>query len=434
MGKRIQGHAAPVPSAAEVGRIRIGASKPGSGSRKQAVKLEGFRLTSEHRDYIEEQAERYEGSQAGSWDGGVGRQWDLRTNSRRLEIIVPRVVRLDQTLEARDARGKLIHLCDGIIDQQTYAPCTIGCSPRDGSKREIEAALRRRQAAGVKEVSRLSVQLPGLSGSGLWRFQSTGFLTAQKLLAAADEMPYHIGQRAELVLSTRKLGENFVPEVEMVFLEPAVDPRLAQILLEQQANAAYLHAKGAPPPKNQVDADDPFDMEDEDGEISEIEVEEAAEVPDVKTPVYVRGEQRTEILALRDKLFTKSATQGGKTKRVYDEAGWKDWLDAQWQIRDLSLATVEMGVEILAQLHELHGLDVDTETGEVRAPAHSPSASQIERYFELKEQSGLTEEKLAGAAKKRGANHFSQLTEDAAEEYLTFLQAFVNNQKTGAAA
>lgn len=403
----------------EVGRIRIGKKKGGNGAPER---LSGFRLTSPYRDYIEEQAELY-GGEVKAWDGGIGKQWELITSTPRLQVIVPQRVELDQVLEARKG-ARLVHKCDGIIDLMTMAPCTYGCSPTDGSVKALHEALDRRAQVGVKEVSRLSVQLPGKSGSGLWRFQSVGHFTAEEMLGAAEDMPYHTGQRAELVLGQKVSGSKTFPVVGMVFLEDAVDPRLAQYLLEAQAQAAVRAARLHAP--STLNVEDPFDLDTEtDDEYDETdEVAETTETVNETTGEvtvfqHANTRQVQEMADLRAGLFY--AKRNNPTQ-AEDEA-WRTWLEAEFGVRStakMSYAQAEDALRIL---------------GQMAARKAGPTEAQTERYVEVMTllSGTLTEAQANTVIKKEwGADTFAGLSEADAEKCLTRLEAKAATLKVAA--
>lgn len=173
----------------EIGRIRTGETVTSNGKRRPA-KLDRFRLTSRSEDVIRSAAAVY-GGQARPWED----QWEVITDTDRLDIIIPPGVAFSQWMELWSGGG-CVRRCDGVTEMLSGEPCGTVPSTvagRDG-KREIppcprDPAERRDVAAAgfaCKPTTRLSVILPALPDIGSWRIESHGYYAATELSGTVD--------------------------------------------------------------------------------------------------------------------------------------------------------------------------------------------------------------------------------------------------------
>ena len=167
----------------EVGRLRMGTSKPGKRGGKLPVRLETWRATSRDRERLEAMAELY-GGEVKPWEEREG-EWDLVTERDQLPVLVIPGQGFSQWWElwskpvaARDGQAAVastcVRRCDGVTEQVSGGPCMC---PQDYDERKEQA----QDFAACKPFTRLSVLLPEVPGLGLWRFESSGYYAAVEL-------------------------------------------------------------------------------------------------------------------------------------------------------------------------------------------------------------------------------------------------------------
>lgn len=158
---------------AEIGRIRIGTSRPGEKGR-QPVKLDRLRFTSRSRQAIDAIAALYGGT-ARPWEDGAPTpgQWEVITTVAEIPVAVPpgeQVLTADYELWVKGVRKRL---CDSrterLVEQR---PCL--CS-----------AEGRRSCAAY---SRLHLILPDVPGGGTWGLYTKSENAADELAAVATLM------------------------------------------------------------------------------------------------------------------------------------------------------------------------------------------------------------------------------------------------------
>lgn len=150
---------------AEVGRIRAGAK----GAKGQPQKLDAWRLTSANRPALEAAAELY-GGEVRPWQGApTPGQFELFTETRTLDIMVPPSQEPYSAWYEQWSGGGCEKRCDGVRDHLNDQPCT--CNPENRA---------------CKPTLRVSLALHRIPGLGVWRYESHGFYAATELPATLD--------------------------------------------------------------------------------------------------------------------------------------------------------------------------------------------------------------------------------------------------------
>jgi hypothetical protein len=162
---------------AELGRIRLGAKRGGSGA---PMKLESFRFTSPSESYIKDLAVLY-GGEARSWDNGGKPEFEVFTDAKSIDVIAVKGG-LSQWLETWSGGG-CTHRCDGEVNTLTNEQC----NPNDPAHKN------------AKPTTRLSLMLPELDAMGVWRMESHGWNAAAEIPAVA-ELAQYVGDLVPAVL------------------------------------------------------------------------------------------------------------------------------------------------------------------------------------------------------------------------------------------
>ena len=150
---------------AEVGRIRAGAK----GAKGQPQKLEAWRLTSANRQALDAAAQLY-GGDVRTWDNApTPGQYELFTETRTLDIMVPPSHEPYSLWYETWSGGGCQKRCDGIRDHLNDQPCS--CNPDERA---------------CKPTLRVSLALHRIPGLGVWRYESHGFYAATELPATLD--------------------------------------------------------------------------------------------------------------------------------------------------------------------------------------------------------------------------------------------------------
>ena len=150
---------------AEVGRIRAGAK----GAKGQPQKLEAWRLTSANERALHAAAELY-GGDVRPWTGApTPGQYELFTETRTLDIMVPPSQEPYSAWYEQWSGGGCERRCDGVRDHLNDLPCS--CNP---------------DARTCKPTLRVSLALHRIPGLGVWRYESHGFYAATELPATLD--------------------------------------------------------------------------------------------------------------------------------------------------------------------------------------------------------------------------------------------------------
>lgn len=150
---------------AEVGRIRAGAK----GAKGQPQRLDAWRLTSANQQALDAAAQLYGGTPREWANAPTPGQYELYTESRTLDIMVP-PSQEPYTLHYESwTGGGCEHRCDGITDHLNNQPCS--CNPDNRA---------------CKPTLRVSLALHRIPGLGVWRYESHGFYAATELPATLD--------------------------------------------------------------------------------------------------------------------------------------------------------------------------------------------------------------------------------------------------------
>jgi hypothetical protein len=156
----------------ELGRIRIGETKPTKNGGTRPAKIDRFRLTSPSRELLEQVAQLY-GGQVRDWQpqGGGPAQFEVYTTVNRFPILVPPQP-ISQWYEQWSGGG-CKRRCDGTTETITDKPCLCAAAGLEGRDRVC------------KPTTRLNVVLRDVPGLGVWRLESHGYYAAIELPQAA---------------------------------------------------------------------------------------------------------------------------------------------------------------------------------------------------------------------------------------------------------
>lgn len=157
----------------EVGRIRLGAKS----AKGAPTKLETFRLTSKSKDTIESAAAAY-GGQVGTWNGPDGQEYELVTDAKQLDVVVPPGNALSQWLEMWSGAG-CQRRCDGQTESLSGNPCM--CPSDQAQRAELSA-----RGQACRPTTRLSVILPPVKAVGIWRLETHGYNAAAEMAGVAE--------------------------------------------------------------------------------------------------------------------------------------------------------------------------------------------------------------------------------------------------------
>ena len=222
---------------AEQGRIRLGHK---TGEKGRPAKLEAFRFTSPNRVLIEALAELY-GGEPQAWDNAGIPEWEVYSTSTSLPIIVVKGG-VSQWFEHWTAAG-IGHRCDGTKDAKTG----VACDPDD----------RLHQLATEKPTTRLSVMLPELDSTGVWRMETHGWNAAAEV-PMIGELAAHVGSmvpaRLHLVERRKVIQVNGRPQTSR-FVVPVVDLEIKVRELAQIVSGSEALQIEGPKPTAQITAD-----------------------------------------------------------------------------------------------------------------------------------------------------------------------------------
>ena len=165
------------------GRIRIGMRVPNkSGDGTHPEKISHFRLTSKDRSLLEVAASNPEiGGELRTWTDapGEGEQWELFTETDQLKVLIPTLKAISVNYE--EWAGTVCNWrCDGNF---------ILKSPTNPELEGTECLCTDTdiKCKGAR-ILRLSVQLPDLPGSGVWRLDTKGFNATAELVATCEQL------------------------------------------------------------------------------------------------------------------------------------------------------------------------------------------------------------------------------------------------------
>jgi hypothetical protein len=153
----------------EAGRIRLGQRTENRNGKMVPSSLSEFRFTSSDRKAIEAIAETYGGVVQQWKDAPIGEQWEVYTDTKELEVIVPPVeLAFTQWMELWSGGG-CVRRCDGQRNVIDDTACV--CQP---------------DKQACKPTTRLGVMLTALEGIGVWRLEIHGWNGAQELLGTIE--------------------------------------------------------------------------------------------------------------------------------------------------------------------------------------------------------------------------------------------------------
>jgi hypothetical protein len=148
----------------EAGRIRMGEKGP----KGEPKRLTHWRLTSPDKGLIEQAAGLYGGSPA-AWESPTGPQFELKTETAELPVLVLVNYSLRQSYEYRTSPTLVERRCDGI-EMDDGKPCL--CAAEGEDKCDL--------------ITRLTVALPELTTLLGWRLESKGENAARELLGSLE--------------------------------------------------------------------------------------------------------------------------------------------------------------------------------------------------------------------------------------------------------
>ena len=144
-----------------IGEIRLGDEKHDG---KIGRKLATFRLTSQHKEVLEQAARLYGGT-VKPWESPTGEAWQVITERASLPVLVIPGYSLRRSYEKWDGPSKRVRVCDGEEETITGEPCICNAQGRDE----------------CKLLTRLMVLLPETGTSLGWQLSSTGETAADEL-------------------------------------------------------------------------------------------------------------------------------------------------------------------------------------------------------------------------------------------------------------
>jgi hypothetical protein len=221
-------------SLAEAGRIRIGyqaeITQGDNAGRKRPAKLDKFRFTSANRRAVDAVAQLYGGT-VGPWvDAPAGTQWEVFTEARELEVVVPpEYMALSQSYEVWSAGG-CKRRCDGEHEDITDGPCL--CDP---DKRECDLHTR------------LSLMLAAVPGIGLWRLDTKGYYASLWLGGSFDMAALLSNVVGRSVLPGKlRLEEKAIKRPNPRDPEKTITRKFVVPVLDFNVDMAALAAGGSP--------------------------------------------------------------------------------------------------------------------------------------------------------------------------------------------
>lgn len=166
-----------------LGKLRLGEMKKTAGGKTYPSKLAQWRMTSPSFELLEAAAAIYGGT-VETWEGAPseGRQYQIFTESDRLQVVMPADNALIQAYEMWNAGGA-VRRCSGTGQIEELSGQACMC-PVDQDERAALAA----KGKACKITSRLKVLLPDIPDIGVWMLESHGYYAAVELAGFEEIM------------------------------------------------------------------------------------------------------------------------------------------------------------------------------------------------------------------------------------------------------
>lgn len=246
----------------QIGRIRAGKQVPTQGGKKRPTRLERFRLTTQYRWAADSVAEQLGGTVEPWADELTNDRWQVETDADSLDVIVvpaamPGESAVSQWFE-RWGKGGCTHRCTGsvayIADGHKYIdgiPCdgthgTCGQATRDLlAEQKAEGVPERDRVAACSLMTRLSVLLPSVVGTGQWRLDTGSWNAGMELggisdwLVRATAAGYSIPATLSLVQVKRSRYVNGKAQTHHFVMPTLVAKMSQQNVLEIERGGAY---------------------------------------------------------------------------------------------------------------------------------------------------------------------------------------------------
>lgn len=200
-----------------IGRIRAG----DKDEKGRPHRLEGFRFTTSSARAAMVIAELYQGQEPRTW----GRQWEVYTPVRELEIALPPGDLVIRQAMMRWSGGGPVMVCDGVTTTRPgRGPCQCP-QPEDPCDEESvwEAIRERRRLAGLKQprgcypYTWISMVLCDVPGIGVWQ-----------LLSKSENAAAEIVGQAVMLEQARAAGQFLPATLVLEYRESRVDGLLRQ--------------------------------------------------------------------------------------------------------------------------------------------------------------------------------------------------------------
>lgn len=160
----------------DAGRIRIGVKVPASNGKTRPEKIDRFRFTSPDRTALDQIAAVY-GGHVGEWDEpkAAPGQWQVITEANELRIALPPDPLGTTPIYELWGGGGCQRRCDGEL-------CEMLTHGQDGlDLQQVPCLCDRKGVLECKLITRLSVLLPEVRFSGVWRLDTKSFNAAAEL-------------------------------------------------------------------------------------------------------------------------------------------------------------------------------------------------------------------------------------------------------------
>jgi hypothetical protein len=223
----------------ELGRLRMGEKLVARSGKPYPSKLSDWRITTASEPLAVKVAEVYGGT-VEMWEGAPteGRQWEVRTGTATLDVLVPPGVPFSQAWELWSGGG-CQRRCDGRV-QTTGEVCAC---PADIAER-VEAS---KKGAACKPTTRLSVILPRVPDVGVWRLETHGLNAAVELPGTVDLLAAALGNGVMLPAQLRIDQRTSVKDGETRhFVVPVVE--LPTVTMAELMSGEGVPSLSAPAP------------------------------------------------------------------------------------------------------------------------------------------------------------------------------------------